>query len=424
MKGLRVTVLLGILFASALVGAATGMSPASNGIITRVSTGHFGTEADGRSLDPSISADGRYIAFTSHASNLVPNDTNGVPDVFVYDRRFGAMERITMAPSGQEHVHERYCPSISGDGRYVSFLASDYQMYVYDRVAGERSLVSATPQGAAGNYSSRQSVISQNGRFVVFDSGASNLVRDDTNNNTDVFVRDLQDGVTTRVSVSSSGGQANAASEYPSISADGRYVTFHSSATNLVSDPGTGYRYLHDRESQQTVRVPSESWSGIPRISRDGRWVAYMYYWSNGSESVELRLGLYDTQTGVDGYIVLGVSNSREMDGRPPSLSSDGRFIAFDSRFSTLVAEDGNAVRDVFVFDRVSEVVRRVSLGFSASEPNGESSQVSISADGRTVAFLSHANNLVPGDTNAVADVFVYDGTDYAHSVSVPLVRR
>ena len=194
------------------------------GATTRVSVSSAGDQANGASSDPAISTDGRYVAFVSAATNLVAGDTNGVRDVFVYDRQTGATMRVSVGAGGNQANAASSAPSVSADGRYVAFA-----------------------------------------------SLASNLVPGDTNSASDVFVRDRQTGVTTRASVNDSGLQGNNSSWEPSLSADGRYVAFTSQADNLITDDtdGTADVFVVDRQTAQITRVGFDA--DEPSISGDGR---------------------------------------------------------------------------------------------------------------------------------------------------------
>jgi Tol biopolymer transport system component len=222
------------------------------GQTTRVSVASDGAQGNGDSECPSISADGRYVAFASLASNLVPGDTNGRMDIFVHDRLTGQTTRVSVASDGTEGNGDSGFPSISADGRYVAFasLASNlvpgdtngtWDVFVHDRLTGQTTRVSVASGGAQGNGDSRFPSISADGRYVAFQSYASNLVPGDTNGVLDVFVHDRLTGQTTRVSVASDGTQGDSYSFGSSISADGRYVAFASYASNLVPGDTNGW---------------------------------------------------------------------------------------------------------------------------------------------------------------------------------------
>ena len=228
---------------------------------------------------PSVSADGRYVAFRSDEFDLVPGDTNAADDVFVYDRQTGVNERVSVSSGGAQGKLYAWSqwPSLSADGRYVAFnsvatlVAGDTNgttdVFVHDRQTGVTERVSVSSGGAQGNQGSgygRPSV-SADGRYVAFDSAASNLVAGDTNGTWDVFVHDRQTGVTERVSVSSGGAQGNYQSGFDAVlvSADGRYVAFWSGASLVAGDTnGKKDVFVHDRQTGITERVSVSSGGG------------------------------------------------------------------------------------------------------------------------------------------------------------------
>jgi len=243
------------------------------GQTTRISVASDGNQADDVSFEPSISADGRYVAFTSGASNLVPADTNDVYDVFVHDRQTGETVRLSVASDGKQGDGVSFDPSISADGRCVAFRSDGSNLvpadtndlcdiFVHDRQTGQTERVSVASYGTQGDDWCGDPSISADGRYVSFGSSASNLVSGDANDVDDIFVHDRQTGQTVRVSVASDGTEGNGHSLEPSISADGQYVAFGSSASNLV--PGDTNEaddiFVHDRQTGETflISVPSE----------------------------------------------------------------------------------------------------------------------------------------------------------------------
>jgi Tol biopolymer transport system component len=255
--------------------------------------------------------------------------------------------------------------------------------------------------------------ISADGRFVAFDSEAPNLIAHDDNHVTDVFVRDRQRGRTTRISVSSAGGEGDRGSYTPAISGDGRWVAFVSDATNLVKGDTNGDAdvFLRDRKKKRTIRLSltsdgRETTGGAsPAISRDGRYVVYnvgVPLRSVGDDSDFAGMFVYDTRTRTR-------TRLPNVAGIDPSISANGRYVAFSSEVRDLVPGDTNRVFDCFVLDRRTGKIRRVSLGPGGRQGNGESTGAVLSANGRFVAFSSSATNLVRGDTNRADDVFIRD---------------
>jgi len=268
------------------------------GVTTRVSRGLSGASPNGGSGGPSISADARYVAFSSTASNLVSGDTNKRDDIFVYDRSTGITRRVSLSTIGaQANGHSRYCARISRDGTRVAFsseatnlVAADTNswsdIFVRDVRTGTTTRANVNNRRMQANDQTDEFDISGNGRFVVFESMATNLVPGDTNREWDIFVRDVDSNRTTRVSVSSSGMQGNKTSRGPDISVSGRYVVYSSDSSNLV--PGdtnrTGDVFVFDRDARTTSRV-SVSTSGA-QSSRGGSAAAitadgrYVVFWA------------------------------------------------------------------------------------------------------------------------------------------------
>src|SRR5216117_509323 len=245
----------------------------------RVSVASGGTtEGNDTSLGSALSADGRFVAFDSAATDLVAGDTNGVSDVFVHDRQTGTTERVSVASDGAQGngrsglVTFAFPPALSADGRFVAFVsfatnlvAGDTNgatdVFVHDRQTGTTERVSVASDGTESNAASLGSALSADGRFVAFQSDATNLVAGDTNGATDVFVHDRQTGMTERVSVASGGTEGNGFSAGLALSADGRFVAFHSTATNLVAGDTNGATdvFVHDRQTGTTERVSVDS---------------------------------------------------------------------------------------------------------------------------------------------------------------------
>ncbi|MFK5955970.1 MAG: calcium-binding protein [Planctomycetota bacterium] len=404
--------------------------------IVRLSVDVKGVEGNSLSVRPVVSGDGRYIAFTSAASNLVPMDTNGQADVFVFDRILGITTLISKSSTGVQGTWGGGNPAISGDGRFIAFdsqsdnLVSgdangEFDIFVHDRLTSETTRVSVDSYGAEGNGYSVFPSISADGSTVAFESWARNLVPGDTNAYGDVFVHEMASGITTRVSVRSSGVEAIGASQFASLSADGRFVAFHSRADNLVQgDSNRSFdTFLHDRSSGQTTRVSVSSAGAegdygtfavyAPGISANGRVVAFSSWATNlvaGDTNATCDIFVHDRVTGNTSRVSI---DSQGLQGnglsRIPTLSGDGRFVAFDSTASNLVSGDTNQVNDVFVHDRLSGSTHRVNVDSAGGQGDLEALDASISGNGRYVVFESPSSNLVSGDLNGVSDIFLFD---------------
>jgi len=370
---------------------------ARGGTTTRVSLADDdATQGNQANTFPSISADGRYVAFMSLSDNLVPPDTNDKYDIFVRDVVGGTIQRITMAHDGGEPDGHSLYPYISATGRYVVFESDAANLvegdtngmrdaFLYDRQTQGTRRVSVAHDAGEPDGESRLPSVTDDGRYVAFDSTATNLVVDDQNAHCDVFVRDLVAGTTERVSIAQDGAEGNSSSYYGRISADGKLVAFHSAARNLVAgDTNWDWdTFVRDRQSQTTERVSVSS---------------------GGAEG--------------------------SGDSIFPAVSPDGRYVVFHSFAPNLVPDDSNGTYDVFVRDRAAGTTERVSIGSDGAEGDGTSYAIAeshlaghaaVSPDGRYVAFNSSAANLVHGDDNETWDVFVRDRTTgITERVSVP----
>jgi Tol biopolymer transport system component len=349
-----------------------------------VSLAATGLAGDNTSLSPALTADGRFVVFYSYAVNLVPGDTNSFSDIFVRDRLNGTIERINLATGGTQANADSFAPSISAaDGNFVAYSSGALQLvsgdsnqcsdiFLRNRTTGVTSRVSVDSSGAQSNGPSFAPSISADGRFIAYESNATNLVANDTNSFTDIFVRDRTAATTERVSIATGGAEGNAASDNASISADGRFVAFQSSASNLVAGDTNGVFdvFVRDRLNGTTERV-SVATSG-----------------AQGDLASDL-----------------------------PAISPDGRYIAFESQATNLVAGDTNGVYDIFVHDRITGSTERVSVSTGGAGGNAASALPTISGDGRFVTFDSDASNLVAGDSNGVTDSFVRD-----RGVAVPVI--
>jgi len=415
------------------VGLAIGGTSSAQ-VTRRMSVSSAGVQADNTSDYSSISGDGSFVAFRSFASNIAGGAT-GFRDVFCHGVLDGQTLLVSVASDGTVGTAASGPQSVSADGRYVAFSSSANNLvpgdtnggddiFIHDRIAGTTQRVSVSSSGVQGNGNSISAAISADGNYVAYRSSSTNLVPGDTNGVDDVFVSNRLTGVTERISVDSSEVQANSTSDYPSISADGRYVAFASGADNLCTPFGDANGvwdvFRRDRISGSTSRFSQRcdgsdgnGHSLFPSISADGTAVAFSSAASNliGSDGNGVPDVYIRTASPCDIQIV-SVSSSETHGNGPsgaPSLSADGRYVAFESLATNLVGGDTNAVQDVFVRDLVGGTTERVSLGSGGVEGNARSSWPSISGDGRFVAFESDATNLVPGDTNVSADIFLRD---------------
>lgn len=346
--------------------------------LTCISVNNTGTQANNGSVNPAINYDGRFVLFTSLASNLVEDDTNGCFDIFLYDRLNNIIRRVSINSEGDQ----------------------------------------------GNDHSAEQSDINSDGKFVVFESDASNLVLDDTNGVKDILVADLNMNQIERVSVSTLGEEGNDSSLFPSISSDGRYVLFISSASNLVlNDTNNNVDvFLHDRQSTSTIRI-SENPSGVQAngesmagtISDNGRYVAF----SSGADN----LVLDDTNGKWDVFVkdlllneikivsksTLGELGNNDSGNNYTSISSDGRYITFASSATNLVQDDTNGVDDIFFHDCQTGITKRISINNEGQEADAGSFDPEISSNGRYIIFESYAGNLSDNATYGNNDIYFYD---------------
>ncbi len=396
-----------------------------------------GAQTGAASYDPVMSADGRFVVFSSTATNLVAGDTNGTVDVFLKDRTTGLIERISVDSAGIQGNNGGGGGSITADGRYVAFGSSSTNLvpgdtngvsdiFLRDRLSGTTTRVNPAADGGEANGSSGGTSISADGRYIAFWSQATNLVPGDTNGVADVFVRDLQTLTTERVSVATDGTQADHACYDALLSANGRFVVFDSPATNLVAGDTNGHFdvFVRDRQLGTTVRA-SVSTLGTeanddcfdPAISADGRFVTF---WSPADDLVPNDTNahhdvfLRDLQSGTTEIVSVGfLWQPYNGDGwLGGAVSDDGRFVVFlcvASNWSNFPPYEDRV--NVFLRDRQSSTTIQVSQNWTSTFPHSGDAQrfPCITGDGRFIGFATEAQDLIPGDRNDRSDVYVYD---------------
>jgi Tol biopolymer transport system component len=387
----------------------------------RVSVSVIGGGGGGGIARPS--ADGRYVVFVSYDADLVAGDTNASPDVFVRDRELNQTTRVSVTSSGGQASGVRACTS--ADARYIVFesvspcVASDtngdYDVYVHDRATATTTRVSVTTSGAQVHQDCTDPSVSGDGLHVAFASTASGFFAGDNNAARDVFVHDRASGQTICASVDPTGGPAEGESSSPSLSADGRWLAFQSSAHDLVAGGNSTGVLLRDLVAGTTTFVAG-GWS--PSVSADGRYAAFSSDLGNlvsGDHNESTDAFVRDMLTGtirvasVSSSGELGNGVSRVSDVVRAAVSANGRFVAFESAAENLVGDDDNGYFDVFVHDFVSGLTERVDVSSSHVQANSFALHGALSGDGRTVVFTSPATNLVPDDVNGVFDAFARD---------------
>ena len=414
---------------------------------SRVSTDSLGTESNGASNKSSVSASARFVAFESFASNLTIGDTNGFSDIFVRNTVTGETSISSISSGGVQGNGNSHSPSISASGRFIAFTSSASNLvpndinlsddiFVHDRETGLTSRVSINTFGIEGGNHSDWPSISADGNIIAFESIATNLVAGDNNGYSDVFVHDRQTGITVRASVTSSGAEGNQLSNAPSISGDGHIVSFPSYASNLVATDTNGTQdvFVHDLQSGITsigstssTGGPSNGPSGRASISFDGTFLTFSSGASNlvatdtnSSDDIFFK-NLSTGQTSrvsVSSTGQQGNGDSREL----PVISFDGRYISFESDAPNLVPNDTNSSRDVFIHDQITGVTSRASINNAQAGGDDRSTLPAISPDGRFVTFSSKATNLVSPDLNSSYDIFLRDcgGPQLSYSGTCP----
>ncbi len=402
--------------------------------------------------EPSLSDDGRYIAFHSQATNLVAGDTNNFSDCFVHDNLTGTTVLISLGVAGAQANADCFRPSLSSSGRYVAYVTTATNLVagdtngmgdvfrhdrdtdadgVFDEPGAVATIrVSVATGGAQTNGHSRsyESTISDDGDRIVFESDATNLVAGDTNGIQDCFLRIVSAGTTTRLSVSTSGAQSTGSTSSPAISGNGAAVvlTANSSpgSSGLTADDTNDVPdvFVRDLVAGTTTRV-SVSSAGAQgngsslwgTISDDGLLVSFESSATNlvaGDVNGTDDVFVHDRSSGTTTLANLSSggaqSNSYSSGG---TISGNGLFVLFQSAGTNLVGGDGNGDIDVFVRDRLAGTTVRASRAVDGTEGNEASLLGAISDDGASVAFISYATNLGPGaDTNGFPDAFVRGG--------------
>jgi Tol biopolymer transport system component len=460
-------VALAVLVAAALTGAATAATGATERVSLATGGGQANAGSGVASWRPAISADGNLVAFDSTATNLVPGATSRQDDVYLRSRSGAAIELVSATSTGSEPNGPSSQPDLSGDGRYVAFHTAATNLVpggiaagvvVLDRVTHTVTAVSmAGKKGADGQDPS----ISDDGRYVAFESTSADLASGASGAKSGtstsgvavagtiasfIYVRDLVKQKTILVSVDSSGKAAGPSFD-PAISADGRYVAFDSRAPLVADDTNAAPDvYVYDLQTGSMVRVSVDSGGGqgrgnyfAPSISSDGRYVAFDAATplsaadTNGEQDVYVhdmltgqttRVSVDSAGNQADGHsdlFSLGAVQDAGPESAGPQISGDGRYVAFESAAANLVAGDTNTCTfgdagfpgagqcpDVFVHDLETGATTRVSVDSNGGQADGPSGDPAIDADGSAVAFLSAAINLVAGDTDNAQDVFVH----------------
>jgi Tol biopolymer transport system component len=435
--GRRVSVLLALAAIGSLFLYGIGTSRAAVGrVIELVSVSIFGTSGNAASSGVDVNVNANFVVFWSDATNLIPMDRSGFRDVFERNRLPHTTQRVSINSAGEPANAPSHAqggaPSVSDSGLDVAFYSAATNLVANDTngqtdvfliqflpTISNTTLVSVSSSGEQGNGPSLYPSISGDGRFVAFQSAATNLVPNDTNGMTDVFVRDVLNGTTERVCDTT---QGNGFAINPAISADGTMVAFASSSTNLVPHD-TNHRidiFVCDRGTGTidivSINDQSELGNGdsiLPAINEHGSVVAFK---SSANNLVPNDLNNVVDVFARDRINMHTERISESFTGRdandgsfPPSVDYSGRFVAFGSAATNLVPNDFNGVPSVFVRDRMQDLTLLVDVNERGEQANGGTPDIppSISGDAKQIGFVSIASNLTPNDRNENLDVFI-----------------
>ncbi|MFZ5849015.1 MAG: TolB family protein [Actinomycetota bacterium] len=416
--------------AGAAAGAATGRGDATevSWRVHRVSVATDGTPASAPDDDqaayrvPSISDDGRFVAFSSSAESLVAGDDNGVADVFVHDRRTNRTRRISVGPSGRQAGGSSFAPAISGDGRFVVFASRATNLaradrdrrpdvYLHDRRTGVTRLVSVEVPAPWSRGDQLAPAVSVHGSYVAF---SAHRVRRDVGSVSVVFLRDRRTGTTERVA-----GTVTGYTSGPQLSARGRFVAVTSTAALTPDDTDESSDvFVVDRATGVVRRVDvgegrsSRTAVVMPSMSGDGHRVAVQVFEGTSREGSTTNIWVWDRPSGV-ARVVTSTSDGRVLaagaapgPARPTAMSGNGRHVAFVAA-GRLTPRDRNPGWDLYVRDLRTDALSLVTEGYAEERVDGSTFGVDADRDGSALAFVSDATELVPRDTTDGPEVFV-----------------
>ncbi|MEK7621210.1 MAG: choice-of-anchor U domain-containing protein [Patescibacteria group bacterium] len=409
-----------------------------------LSADSLGNPGDDWSYDCMVSGNGEYVVFSSYSTNLVAGDTNGASDIFLYNIANETLTRVSKNSVGGQTTGSSYDTSISDDGRYIGFSSdsddlvagdTNFQndIFIYDTLLDTNTIASVDSLGNQSDNYSFDPMISGNGEYIVYNSDATNLVAGDTYGATDVFLYDIQNQTTERISLSSTGTQLTDSSSYPSISFDGRYITFTNAGSDVVAgDTNSTYDiFLRDRQSSTTNRVSvssSESESsgmsfGNSSISDDGRYIVFP---SNAPDIVSgygtgtFGLIMRDTVAGKTYLLSMSTGNVDigNDDIESPMITGDGKYITYASRSVNLVNDDTNGQIDIFLTSFTTRNRLSYTAGTGGSIVGDNSQDIEYGEDGSAVSAVANSGYSFVDwsdgstenprtDTNVVANITV-----------------
>lgn len=382
--------------------------------------------SNGTSWDGVVNSNGQVVAFASEASTLVAGDSNEQSDIFVYDTAAMTMTRVSITSVGTQVADRSFAPKISADGRWVAFTSASNNLavgdgnpfedgFLHNRETGETVLVTIATDGTPGNDRILVTDISADGRFVVFESATGSMVPMDKNGTYDVFVRDTVTNETTRVSVATSGAEGDGDSRKGTISGDGRYVAFVSRATNFVAGDSSNLdAFVHDRVTGETQRIAAgagESFEAV--ISDDGAFIAVTSSSPLTPNDLNQNWDVFRLTLTTGAIELVSLDEKGGTIYRnvfSPTLSSDGAYVAFHTAGDGVVVGDNNHLSDLYRRNMSSGALVWVSQGLGGAAPNGEILLGALSGDGLSAVFISGASNLVSNDTFGGYDLFLRGG--------------
>lgn len=402
-----------------------------------VSVANNGMTANGASNGVASNTDGSVVVFYSDASDLVLGDTNGFRDVFVRDFNDGTTQRVSVGPNGVQANANSHAaggpPAVNGDGSIVVFYSDAFNLvpndtnnssdiFVYDRTTDELTRINLGPNGEQANADSLNPAINASGRYIVYQSFASNLVADDTNGTSDIFIYDRMTGVTERIC--DDNVEPNGSAFVPAISPDGFFVAFATSSTNLIPDDTNGLVdvYVCNRFTDQYDRISvgvggqGNGISILPDISASGCFVVYKSEADNlvpNDRNERVDVFIRDRSRGTTDAISKAIEgNTTANDASfPPTIDDAGTYVAFGSAATDLLFGDVNHVPSVYVRNRVTNAIRLVDVNDAGQQADAGTPDVKtgISGDGTWIGFVSAASNLTPlgVDRNFTTDVFI-----------------
>lgn len=432
----------------------TTPAQAETGVTILVSRSSSGVIGNDDSEYPSISADGRYVAFDSLSTNLSDLDNNiDKRDVFVKDLFTGEITLISRnATTGKAGNNHSAKPAISADGRFTAFesLATNLDstcnngyshIFVHDQETQSITCVSINKSGTGtiiqGNGNSNRASISADGIFIAFMSEATKLVDGDTNGVADIFVHDCDHGETKLVSKSWDGSPADEFSYGAAISGSGRFIAYTSMASNLVegfSDTAPLDVYVFDQQDQSTSivslnnsGVPGDHNSEYPSLSHSGRYIVFESFAENlVSNDTNGKKDIFMRDTFLDKTIKISIAitgpNANDHSYRPV-ISADGKFVSYESLASNLISDFVNPIRDIFLYEIQTGETSLVSVDSDNGRSTHDCFSPTISANGRYVAFSSEVSYFAVGDTNNASDIFRRE-TQSMSSIYLPLILR